>query len=158
MEYQADGSWRKPSDLESERTDKLLASHSAKVLIKRVYTLLTNYVSQFQDDLSAGLYSIEWEARALLLIQAEVIKTYSTVAFWQLHGGTVDIKTSWSRKNGCTIYRVGQKPLCTCPRKVLHFWKWENPIYKTFCVACVTCVTLQVGVTSGTYSNKSTIN
>ena len=158
MEYQADGSWRKPFDLESERTDKLLASHSARVLIKRASTLLTNYVYQFQDDLSTGLCSIEWEATALLLIQAEVITTYSTFTFWQLHGRTVDINTSWSRKYHFTIYRVGQKPLCTCSRKVLHFWKWESPIYKTFCVAWVTCVSLQVGVTSSTYSNISTIN
>lgn len=79
MEYQADGRWRKPFDLESKRTDKLLASHSARVLIKPASILLTNYVSHFQDDLSTGLCSIEREARALLLVQAEVITTYCTV-------------------------------------------------------------------------------
>lgn len=158
MEHQADGGWRKPFALESERTDKLLASHLERVLIRPASTLLTNYVSQFQDDLSAGLCSIEWEARALLLIQTEVIATYSTVTFRQLHGRTVDIKTSWNRKYRCTFYRVGQKPLCTCARKVLHFWKWESPIYKTFWVTYMTCVTLHVDVISSNYSNRSTIN
>jgi len=33
--------------------------HSTRVLIKRASTLLTNYVSQFQDDLSTELCSIE---------------------------------------------------------------------------------------------------
>jgi hypothetical protein len=70
----------------------------------------------------------------------------------------VDIKTSWNRKYRCTFYRVGHKPLCTGSRKVLHVWKWESPIYKTFWVTYMTCVTLHVGVISSNYSNRSTIN
>jgi hypothetical protein len=60
---------------------------------------------------------------------------------------TILISTEWAKNT-----------LCTCARKVLHFWMWESPIYKTFWVASVTCVTLHVGVTSSTYSNISSIN
>jgi hypothetical protein len=49
-------------------------------------------------------------------------------------------------------------PVYMCKESAALVWKWEIPIYKTFWVAYVTCVTIQVGVTSSNYSNISTIN